>query len=217
MFPRRLLTLVSLLAWLFASALAHAQDLDFAGFDRFAVSVETSIANDEMSDDGFEMLRASLVEWREKFLAGQSVNAVQISALEAQLNALGPAPAESETEAENIAARREELRAALRDAREPRLSAIEAHARAASLISQIDARLRDRQTDALLELRRTPLDPTLWPGAVASLSVVFSDIQTETTKNLTDSTRSNFWQRIAIAAVLLAVALVLILRGPRHG
>ena len=215
MFPRRLLTLVSLLAWLFASALAHAQDLDFAGFDRFAVSVETSIANDEMSDDGFEMLRASLVEWREKFLAGQSVNAVQISALEAQLNALGPAPAESETEAENIAARREELRAALRDAREPRLSAIEAHARAASLISQIDARLRDRQTDALLELRRTPLDPTLWPGAVASLSVVFSDIQTETTKNLTDSTRSNFWQRIAIAAVLLAVALVLILRGPR--
>ena len=208
--------LLAVLLWIFAGLAASAQTLDFRAFDRFADSVETNIANDEIQDAGYEALRESLAEWRQKFLEGQKVNIVQINALEAQVDALGPTPPEGETEAENISARRETLRASLRDARAPRLSAIEAYARSDSLISQIDARLRDRQTDALLELRRTPLDPTLWPGAIAALGAVFSDIQAEITDGLTDPGQGQFWQRFAIAVLLLAAAVILILRGPRR-
>ncbi len=208
-------TLFAVLFWIFSALAVSAQTLDFSAFDRFADSVETNIANDDMSDAGFETLRESLVDWRQKFLAGQEVNAVQINALEAQVDALGPPPAEGETEAENISARRDALRTSLRDARAPQLSAIEAFARSDSLISQIDARLRDRQTDALLELRRTPLDPTLWPGAIAALSAVFSDIRMEVSDGLSDPGQGQFWQRAAIAVLLLAAAVLLISRGPR--
>ena len=204
----------AIVLWFLGMVAAVAQNVDYAGFDRFAASVETSVENDRLSDTGFESLRASLVEWREQFLDGQNVNSVQINALEAQLDALGPAPAEGETEAENVSARREELRTELRDARAPRLTAIEAYARADALIGQIDSTLRDRQTDALLELGRTPLDPTSWGGAFAALAAVFTDIRTEISNTLADPDGAEFWQRIAIATILLAAAFLLLFRGP---
>ena len=206
--------ILAALIWVFGLAAAVAQSIDYDEFGRFAAAVETSIANDRLPDSGYESLRASLVEWREQFLAGQDVNSVQIDALEAQLDALGAPPADGETEAENVAARRDELRAALREARAPRVTAIEAYARADALIGQIDGTLRNRQTDALLELRRTPLDPTLWGGAIAALAAVFSEIRGEVSETLADPDRAGFWQRIAIAVILLAAAFLLLVRGP---
>lgn len=212
---RSLLVSLCVFAWLLTAPVAQAQSTDFASFDRFAEAVETSIANDRLPDAGFESLRESLTEWRETFFEAQDVNAVQISALEAQLEALGAPPAEGETEPENLALRRDDLRSALREARAPSLSAIEAYARADALIKQIDATLRDRQTDALFEISHSPLDPTLWTGAVAALAKVVSDIQAEVSEIWSDPDRAGFWQRIAVAALLLIAAILLIIRGPR--
>gem|GEM_PF-7031377 len=99
-----MMRVLSALVFLWLSAFAAvAQAIDFAEFDRFAGSVETSLANERLPDSGFEALRASLVEWRETMLDGQDANAVQIEALEAQLDALGPVPAEGETEEPGLA------------------------------------------------------------------------------------------------------------------
>ncbi|MDJ0640681.1 MAG: DUF3772 domain-containing protein [Paracoccaceae bacterium] len=200
----------------FWSASAVAQDIDFQDFDRFADLVETSLANDGLTDNGLERARAELAEWRETLLEGQSTNAVQIEALEAQLDALGQAPADGEAEDPAIAERRAALQEALSEARAPQLTAIEAFARADALIGQIDAALRGRQTDALLELRRTPLDPGLWAPAIAELGGGLGDVQTEIASSMSgDQDRAQVWQRSAIAGLLLLLAILLILRAPR--
>ncbi|MEM6384764.1 MAG: DUF3772 domain-containing protein [Pseudomonadota bacterium] len=192
-----------------------AQQVDFGEFDRFASLVETNIENNKMSDDGFDALRASLVEWRSKFLAAQDVNAVQIEALEAQLDALGDPPAEGETEAADVAARRSSLNDQLTKAREPQLEALEAWARADTLIGQIDSTLRDRQTDALLQLERTPLDPLNWPTALKAVIGVFETVRQEVALIASETDRTDYLQRFALAGILLLAALVALFRGPR--
>ncbi len=203
--------------WILFSALSWAQDtVNFDQFSVFADSVEKTIENNRLPDEGFANLRGNLVDWREQFLAAQDVNAVRIEGLKAQIEALGPAPAEGESEAENVAERRAELNGQLKEASAPRIAAEEAFARADALISQIDATLRARQTDAMFRLQRTPLDPSLWPGAFAELRAVVERIHDEVAENLAaDTSRNEFWQRIAIAVIFLVVASVLIARGPR--
>ncbi len=200
---------VSLLA-----AQARAQDIDFEAFDRFATVVEKTIANGTLPDSGFESIRESLVGWREDFLEAENVNSIQIEALEAQLSALGPAPPEGETEAEDVAARRTQLTASLREARSPQLEALEGFARADTLIGRIDATLRERQTRALFELQRTPLDPLRWPAAIGAVAAMFDTVHKEFAETLKETDRSGVLQRVAIALVLLFLAFVAILRGP---
>ena len=100
-----------------------APDVD--AFGRFASSVETSIENGRLPDSGFEGLRDTLQDWREKFSAAQSVNGVQIQAMRAQIEALGPVPAEGESEPAAVAERRAELNAELQELMAPRIAAEE--------------------------------------------------------------------------------------------
>lgn len=207
--------LLACFVW-FSAAFAQTNSaIDYQLFDRFADAVEISIEKDELNNAGFEGLRASLVDWRDDLLAARNVNGPQIEALQAQLDALGPAPADGTPEAASIANRREELTTALETAREPRLQAIEAHARADALIGQIDATLRGRQTDALLELEQTPLDPSLWGGAVTALLGVVSNIRSEFTDIIASRNQAQFWQRAGLSAILLIAAIGFIFRGPR--
>ncbi|MEM7718049.1 MAG: DUF3772 domain-containing protein [Pseudomonadota bacterium] len=192
-----------------------AQDVDFADFARFATSVETNLANEDLPTDAFEVLRGSLVEWRQTFLEAQNVNSVQVEALEAQLEALGPAPVDGEAEAADVADRRAQLIDALRVARTPQLEALEAFARADTLIGRIDAIVRDRQTDTLLELQRTPLDPLSWPAALTSVLGVFEAVESEFADTLGQMDRTSVLQRLAFASLLLIAAIVLLIRGPR--
>ncbi len=201
--------------WLIAASKTHAQDVNFDAFDRFASSVETNLSAGEMSDARFMSQRRALVDWRERLTAAQDVNSVQIEALEAQLDALGPAPAEGEPEAADVAQRREQLSESLRIAREPQLEALEAFARADTLIGQIDATLRSRQTDALLELQHTPLDPLNWPVAVTAVLEMLNDVRMETASSASSADQTRFLQRLAIAVLLLIAAFAAIFRGPR--
>lgn len=210
---RAFLVQLGIIALLFASV-AQAQEVDFDEFDRFASSVETTIANDALPDAGFTAIRDSLVGWRQQFLEAQSVNSVQIDALQAQLSALGPAPLEGETEAADVAQRREQLTEALRVARTPQLGALEAFARADALIGRIDSTLRDRQTEALFELQRTPLDPLNWPAAATALVEIGSDIRREVARTLNAANRANTFQRVALAVLLLIAAGLTLFRGP---
>ncbi len=206
---------IATVIWLAVSSAAFAQSPDFGEFDRFASSVETNIADGSMPDAAFLVLRDSLVDWRQEFLAAQDVNSVQIEALQAQVDALGPPPAEGESEAPDVAQRREQLSEALRIARTPQLEAVEAFARADTLIGQIDSKLRERQTDALFELQRTPLDPLDWPAAVSAVVGVLNDVRAELAQTWDSADRTDILQRLALAVVLLVIAIFAIFRGPR--
>ena len=204
----------AVLIW-FAAFSVQAQEVDFVQFDRFATSVERSIAEDDLTEQEFERLRNRLVEWRDALLSARDVTSVETEALEAQLEALGPAPAEGESEPDGVATRRAEVRAALEEARAPQLEAVESHARADALIGRIDATIRERQTDQLFKLQRTPLDPTLWPGALAAAVGVVTDIRSEIASAFAGEGRAELWQRGLLAAILLVVAVLLITRVPR--
>ena len=196
---------------------AAAQEApDYDAFGTFANSVETDLQEDRLSDQAFERLRETLVDWRQRFQEAQGANSVQIDALTAQISALGPPPAEGATEPEDIANRRAELNAQLADAREPRLRAEEAFARSNALVGRIDGVLRNRQTTALFQLQKSPLTPGLWTDALGSFGSALAEIRTELSSNIAIRIeRGSLWDRLPIVVLLLAVAIVLIARGPR--
>ena len=206
------LQLAAALAWCLSASVAWAQESpNYSAFDSFAAVVQKDLQEKSLSDSGLEGLRAELVRWREQFLDAQDVNAVEIEALNAQLEALDPPPPDGATEPSNVANRRADINAALETAREPRVKAEEAYARADALIGQVDATLRTRQTDALLTLQKTPLDPALWPETPRPILAVGQAISTELSENLSEGV---FTSRLPLALVLLLAGVMLVLRGP---
>ena len=206
-----------LASWTMLTSLAVAQVApEFERFDQFAGAVETSLGKDRLPDSGLESLRAALAEWRDEFAGARGTNAVEVESLQAQIDALGPPPADGGAESASVTGRRTVLEAELQDALAPRLRADEAHARADALIRQIDSRLRARQTGRLFDLSRTPLDPRLWPGAVAAIVDVTASTREEIAASrpgMLDN--AVFWQRVVIAALFLIAAAVLVSRGER--
>ncbi|MDJ1017640.1 MAG: DUF3772 domain-containing protein [Paracoccaceae bacterium] len=202
--------------WLCLCAAAVAQAVpDYESWDRVANTVARDLDEDRLADDGFETLRASLVSWRERFSAATESNAEEIASLEAQIAALGPVPEEGQEEAEEVADRRAELDALLAEARAPSARAEEAFARADVLIGRIDARLRERQANAYLELGPSPLAPSSWGPAWAGLNQVFRDVGVEFSENLANRAQgAALRERLAGAAFFIILAVVLITRGP---
>ena len=216
-FLRSALAVLFIAVWCVLPNPSVAQDSpNFERFDSFAGSVETNLENDRLPDASFESLREALVEWREEFRTARSTNSVQIEALEAQIEALGPAPDDGTVEPVSVTSRRDALRTSMEEAMAPRFEAEEAFARSDLLIGQIDSTLRARQTDALFELTRTPLDPTLWGGALGAVAGVVGDIQGEAVDNLAASpNQAALWQRLVLAGIVLLLAGFLVIRGPR--
>lgn len=206
-----------LASWTLLTSLAVAQVApEFERFDQFAGAVETSLGKDRLPDSGLQSLRNALAEWRDEFVSARDANAVEVEALQAQIDALGPPPADGGAEAASVTERRTVLEAALREALAPRLRADEAHARADALIRQVDSKLRARQTGRLFDLSRTPLDPRLWAGAVAAIADVVVETQAEIAASRPGTlAHVAFWQRIVIASLFLIAAAVLASRGER--
>lgn len=213
---RYLLVSLGFFLWIGLTAAQTQDALNYDRFDSFAGSVEVSIENDRLSDVGFEGLREALVGWREDFQGARGANSVHIEALEAQIDALGPEPAEGASEPAAVATRREALDAAMQEALGPRIAADEGFARADALIGQIDAKLRSRQADALFELSRTPLDPTLWGLALTAIGTVNSDVRNEVVANMERSPSQNaLWQRAVLGVLIFGLALMLVIWAPR--
>ena len=206
-----------LASWTVLTSLAAAQVApEFERFDQFAGAVETSLGNDRLPDSGLQSLRNALADWRDEFAGARDTNAVEVEALKAQIDALGPPPAEGVTESASVTERRTVLEAALQEALAPRLRADEAHARADALIRQIDSRLRARQAGRLFDLSRTPLDPRLWSGALVAIADVTAETRAEIAASRPGTLDSAaFWQRILIAALFLIAAAIFAWRGER--
>lgn len=189
---------------------------DFDRWQQEAAAIEELVSDPEASDQALEARRQQLVTWRETFQKAQGANADRIATLRAQLEALGPAPADGATEAEEIAARRADLTRQISALEAPQVSAVEAYSRADSLIKEIDGVLGGRQAEALLEVWPTPLNPVNWPQAVGAIVAGASGVTGEFLRNMgSDFRQANLRSNLPLIGVLLVFAAVVLLRGRR--
>ena len=188
---------------------------DYAEWQNVAGRAEVSIESGRASTVALEDLRAEIVSWREAFLAAQSANSTRISTIRTQIEALGPVPESGEEPAE-IAARRAELTEQLNRLQTPVRAAEEAFTRANGIVAEIDRIIRDRQTDALLTLGPSPLNPILWPAALRETAALMRELGREVTSAWNDSRqREDTRQSLPITLLLTVVGLVMIVRGRR--
>lgn len=192
------------------------QVLDYTEWASVASRAEDAILAGRASNLALEQLQAELREWRTRFGAAQSANVTRIETLTEQLAALGPVPAEGETEPEAIALRRAELNAQRDDLRAPVLRAEEARSRADGLIGEIDVIIRTRQADELLQLGPSPLNVAHWPGAIGALSDSLKLIFLESVEATNAPTFGQTLRGDLPAVVFyIALAAVLLARGRR--
>ncbi|MFN3275526.1 MAG: DUF3772 domain-containing protein [Paracoccus sp. (in: a-proteobacteria)] len=159
--------LLALMTLVSAPALAQQQvTVNYQTWELIAERAEAMVANPQATNAQLSQTRERIVEWRDRLRDGQNVNAERVATLRNQIDALGPTPAEGETEAEETAARRTELAAQLSTAQAPRVAAAEAFSRANSIIAQTDEVIRQRQALELSKQTASPLLPGSWAAAV---------------------------------------------------
>lgn len=194
----------------------NGQTLNYEQWERTAEKVEALSVDPQASEAALDDARETIVEWRGQLEQGQDVNADRIATLRNQIEALGPAPAEGETEDGDVAARREELNAQLSTAQAPRLAATEAVSRANSIISQIDEVIRERQALALARQTPSPLLPASWAAAVADGFGLIEGVASEVSvQNTSPEVLSDVRPRLPIAGAYLLAALLLLTFGRR--
>ncbi|MDM7932261.1 DUF3772 domain-containing protein [Tabrizicola sp.] len=187
------------------------ENLNYDAWEAMAGRAEAEIANRNTSTDRLEEVRSQLAKWRAALLEAQSANSARISTLRQQLDALGAAPAEGETEAEEISKRRQELASQLVRFQAPGIAAEEAYRRANGLIIEIDRTLRDRQADQLLQLWPSPVNPGNWPEAAIGLSDTLLRLWDEAATAWTDpDARADLFDNLPLILGLLVVALALV-------
>jgi potassium-dependent mechanosensitive channel len=187
---------------------------DYAAWDRAADNAEAAVSDPEVGSEALEAIRAEIAGQRQAFEAAQTVNSARIATVQEQLSALGNPPAEGQSEAPEIAARRAALTSQIEELQVPGLTASEAYRRADGIIREIDRILRERQADELLRLWPTPLNPANWPAGLAAIAKSWDQTRAETASALAKPEAvSTLLGRLPAILVLCVIGLGLILRG----
>lgn len=206
--------LLAALLWLALAAAVLAQSAatepDYADWEREASRAEELVEASDTPPDVLGAVRAEIVAWRDQFQQAQTLNGTRIATLREQIGALGPAPAEGETEAEDIAARRRTLNEQLSELQAPGLRAVEAYSRADSLVRGIDDELRTRQTSALLRHGPSPLMPGSWAEAVSAAVQLARGIAADVRERWVGPSGETLPGRLPEVALYLALALGLL-------
>lgn len=212
--------IVALILFVALPLAGFAQDttklFDSVAFATTAERAQNAVEKAEASTEALEELRKQLVAFRTQATNQKSLAASKVTPVFERLQALGPAPAEGETEAFDVANLRSELNAQLKRVRGPVAEAEEAFQRADGLIKQIDKLIRDRNTADLVAQSRSPLSPDLLSEAISALGVYGTNLKNEIQSNWASPTRSaGRLQKVLIVAVLLCAALLLLARSRR--
>ena len=189
--------------------------IDYAAWETQAARAENLIAAATASTAFLENLRGTLVGWRSRFLAAQDANAARIATIQAQIDALGPAPADGASQPAAIAERRAALTVQMAEAQVPRVTATEAFNRANGLIAEVDAILAERQARALLERGPAPVNPLNWAPIVTGLGDMGQALRQEISAQIAQyrARGESPWDRVPFAAMLIVVGLFLVLRS----
>lgn len=206
----------ALLVALFLAGPLVAQDTltaDFERWERTATSSEEALDAGGTSDERLNALRSEIVKFRSEFDAARDQNKARILALREQLAALST-PAETDSAAPvppEVTAKREEVQAQLNALLEPVQRAEASFLRADALVTQIDRVLRERQTEQLLTVSPSPMNPANWQPAIDDLNRnAYALLQLRPT-----ATAQKPWETLPLTAALTLLGFVLIFRGRR--
>ncbi len=189
---------------------------DYATWEKTATRAEAAIQAARASNTALEQLRSEIAQWRTAFQKAQTANESRIKTLKNQISTLGPAPDEGQEEAPVISELRVNLNQQLANLRAPGLKAEESYTRADGLVGEIDAIFRVRQTDALLELGPSPVNPAHWSDALGVLQTFFWAIPREISLALDNPIQSGETkQNLPQILIYCLIAFVLLLRGQR--
>ena len=188
---------------------------DYDAFERDATRAEQLLESPSPTESSLVDVRTALADWRVQFLAAQETNSARIETLRTQVEALGPPPEEgAEAEPAEISRRREELRRDLADAQVPQVTATEAFNRTTGLISEIDATLRARQNEAILEHGPLPLNPANWSDALSGLWNIAAAVDREAQTGVsTPERRAELRDSAPTTIAMLALGVFLLVRG----
>lgn len=209
------LVLVTALAGLVHTASAQPANMtpDYADWSNVATFTERAIEANRASNTALEELRNEIVRWRQQFLDAQGINSAAIATVRAQLDAIGPAPEEG-SEPADIAAQRQELNDRLAELQAPVKRAELAHTRADGMVAGIDGIIRDRQTEELMDLGPSPLNPANWLAGVSGLYSVFDIVRNEVVSAWNEpAQRAETKENLPAIIVWLIVGILLISRG----
>ncbi|MBD1546015.1 DUF3772 domain-containing protein [Roseibium aggregatum] len=148
-------------------------------WNRTADRAEQILAKAAASNGILEQLRSELADQRAQAFAVAEAGSITAQSLKAQLDALGPAPKEGETEPAFLAEKRATLEKALSAAREPVVAARQAYSRADVLIAAIDSLIRQRFADRLFQRDPSPLNPAHWLKAASELGAFAEKVREE--------------------------------------
>ncbi|MBD3663205.1 DUF3772 domain-containing protein [Sulfitobacter aestuariivivens] len=212
---RHFLWILALLASM--SGLAVAQDTllkDMERWDNLANRTETAVDAPDANRIVLEAMRVEIVEFREEFDSARNLNAGRIATLREQIAALGTPPEGEGAQPEpvEVTAKRDELTKTLNTLLAPVQQAEAAYLRADSLVAQIDDRLRNEQTQRLLSLSPSPLNPVNWPVALHDIRQSLAAVATET-KGVSIMPGGQARENLPLVVVMTLLGLVLIMRG----
>ncbi len=191
-----------------------SQQIYLEDWQSTALRAEQAIDSSRASTATFEQLRKELTEFRQQFQTEKSKNTQRIQTLNKQIAALGAAPADGETEPEDIATLRSRLTLQLNQLNVPRIVAEQAFSRADGLVAEVDTIIRERRTRYLLERGPSPLNPELWPAAFEDLFRAGRTLWVETsTKIGSDTTIEKTWDGMPEILVLVFLGGFLLFWG----
>lgn len=203
-FVRQFLCVILAVSLLGTAALAQAET-EASIWAATAARAEDILQAKLASTPALENLRADLLANRAQALLVEEDARKKMETLQAQLDALGAAPEDGATEAEELAARRSELEAEVALSRVPLAVAQEAFQRLDGLINELDALVRDRFSQQLVERGPVPLNPGLWGGALSDVTNYIARMWAEVRGNLENDTSRQALARKAPMAIFIAL------------
>lgn len=211
---------VALRGWLFVlivalqTAGAAAQSsplLDAGALEALFRRAEQLLDQPQVDQSVLEAQRGLVADQRTLLRALSTQDSVEARALQAQLDALGPPPADGSSEAATVTQRRQELQDAIAKANAPVLAAREALNRAEVIVQELDTRIRQSGAQELLRRFPLPFAPSSWSIAWGELGTLASAIG----KGVSDQIarpdgRAHLVSALPLAMLLLGFGLVLI-------
>ncbi len=203
---------------LLLAPLAHAQPQDTTALEeldaRWAAQIDRAdrmLELESVRSEEIDALRGELAEQRSEALSRQDAARARVAKLRADLEALGPAPAEGEAEASAVTERRSEINSELKLAQAELLAAESAYSDTEDALDRIDTRVRTQFSNRLIALGPSPVLPQRWPPALSAMFDYFTTLEGEARSTLDSRfARDRLMQRLPFAGLLIFVGLVLL-------
>jgi small-conductance mechanosensitive channel len=195
---------------------AETPALKLERWDAEAALIEQILREGVPGSAEIDGMRATLEAQRAEIPGLIAATDAELKPLTDQSNALGPAPEDPSAEAPELADQRAKLgeRITMVEARLKRLG--QADARAAALLARLVNLRRQLFTKELLTRSPTVFEPGAVARAIASIGGVTVSVLSETAERVTASvTDTRFFVRMSLSFVLIAAALLLVLKVKR--